>query len=72
MEEGGANLLFQLADLARHGTLGEVQLFGRARHALVTGGGLKGQQVGGRGQEGSAQQGHTGSCVGGMIGDAKN
>ena len=59
LKEGGAKLVFQLAELARHGALCEVQLFGCARDAAGAGCGLKGEQVGQWGQKGAAQNGHA-------------
>ena len=65
VKEGGAQLLLQLANLARHRALRQVQLFSRPRDAGVPGSRLKGQQVGNRRQKGLAE--HGGAALGLMM-----
>ena len=61
-----------LAQVPQQSATDATAAIGRARHALVARGGLKGQQVAGGGQERAAQQGHgrrwRRSCAGGMMG----
>ena len=58
-------VVLQLANLARHRALRQVQLFSRPRDAGVPGSRLKGQQVGNRRQKGLAE--HGGAALGLML-----
>ena len=54
-EQGHAEGVLQLLDLARDGALGQVQLLGRPGHAAVAGGRLEGQEIADIGKKAAAE-----------------